>query len=256
MVSILRSSQLQAYQSYPEAWAAPVAFPLGVGLLVQIRVYIDYRKKKRNLPVAAAMILETLFTICCLVSCVANAYAQSYVGGTRVCAWQGFYATLYTFGSLACFVICFWDVCVHLSFRRALKFLTFGGIASLLLASLPMWWSSSSYIFAVDFCLENIEELPYATFYTICYSGGLVFMLVHGWNDRHSAHRAAKIATILYYFVFMMPSQIIAFSTFAGTPATGNYRWLYGALAILLHCNQSFVPLIFGWFWTYRRNKE
>lgn len=250
MPTIFRADHLADYSSYTGAWGVPIVYPLIIGLFFQMLVFTDYNRVQRSFSVRVFMLLETSFTAVCLVSCVLNAIARDYVGGYGACLWQGFYSTLYTFSSLGMYTTCTWDAFfAPVPFWKSLFIVGVGAFVAFVLAFLPLW-NVSSYMFAVDFCMENIESLPYAVLYTMAYIGSVVLGVVM-FSVRPRRRCILKLSTLLYQIVFMLPAQIIAGFTFSGSSAVETYPWLYALLAVLLHSNQVFVPIIFGYGWTY-----
>uniref|UniRef100_A0A6U6R1G9 G-protein coupled receptors family 2 profile 2 domain-containing protein n=1 Tax=Zooxanthella nutricula TaxID=1333877 RepID=A0A6U6R1G9_9DINO len=255
MPTIFRETEMELYASYGAAWAVPIVFPLALGLFSQATVYWShFAHRRRSLCVLSAVIVESVFGVACLVSCVANRAARDYVGGRGMCLWQGFYASWYSLAGIFMFVVNFCNICKRLELRSEVALVAvFAAGLPVLMACLP-FWGAMRYMFAVDFCLQNIEETAWAAIFTLAYAGAILVMSVamnmYVRRD-NTAFKIWKTSTALYLVVFFMPTQVIAVMTFANDSAVVNATWLYAVLAIVIHSNQIFVPVIYGWLWTY-----
>lgn len=119
---------------------------------------------------------------------------------------------------------------------------------------------------AQDYCMYRVEGGFFSALllsaYAVC---GLVVVasarkLLHWASDqsadtdaqrrfRRGARRLA-VGTTVYFFAINLTSVVIALLFLANGAVLTTPQWpVYGFQAIILHSNQLFVPILFGWQW-------
>lgn len=236
---MIREDDIETYTSYDEAWAVPILFPISIGLLVQASVYIDAcRRRPRAAEVYAIVGLETAFGVACLTQCSTNFAMRDYVGGKMACAVQGWYTTLYVFGSLNLYVLNFARLHTPVDLPCSWAFVIIGAAA---VASLPLA-GIGSYAFATDFCIPDPQTFTIAliTDYVLAIVG--MTILLYKRRDRIFA-RGLTIDYAAAVYLPLVATAIIEL-------AQGNVpHRLFTLVAIAMHFNQIAVPLIWGWYW-------
>lgn len=270
MVEITNSNALDSYTSYSLAWLAPILYPLSIAMVVfLILAFFWIRDNKRprhrviDMVSGFVVAVELMFTICCLIQCSINYSTRSYAGGSTACAVQGFYSTLYAFGTLGAVVLalgCSYRILTtgHLSWtakQAGLPMLAIT-VGALVIACFPLW-NVGSYIFAVDYCMYDLEGTFYQVVFMAAYSISLVliaFFLIAGYVKAvdHEAKRKSRYLFLLglFWFVVWLPAVIIwGFSVAGNDPSTGDWWRLYGANAIILHSQQLGNMIFYGYLW-------
>ena len=112
------------------------------------------------------MASETLFAICCIAQCATNYGARAYVGGVGACDFQGIYAAYYSFGSPAlCALLVAYAARVlapsateppEPPWRAAVGAAVVIHALALLIGMLLLL-GAGKYLFAVDYCQQNVE---------------------------------------------------------------------------------------------------
>jgi len=221
--------------------------------------------------VMSIMLAETIFGILCIVSCIINFAQRAYVGGYRVCDYQAFYSTYYVFAGMALgtYGVIF-GALVRANRRVSLPLVIGSAIAihaiALIIAALPLM-GAGEYLFAVDFCTMNVEGALFSTLTLVYYVLGLlVIMGCLVWASRARASvTKGKFGSavppsrpwVLYiaaawFAVAWFSVALLALLSFGSSgPVYADHKWAYAVMALLVHSNQLFVPLIFGWFFRY-----
>lgn len=241
---ITRAAQMRAYTSYDGAWGVPIFFPLTVGAVAQAYVYCDYRNRSRSLLVTLTMVNESVFTLVCLVSCTMNVIARTYVGKEPMCYWQGWYSTFYTYASLNLYTLNYLSLDPPLIPAGSLVLV----LAGSLLVSLLPFAGVLSFMFARDFCMHDLEQLPFSVVFTSNYVVSVLLLL---WGYAKRSRSWADVGTVLYPIASFLPMLIVAAFTLAGDPvmSSGGPLWLYAVMAVCIHSNQIVIPLLFGYYW-------
>lgn len=300
---------LDGYRSYGLAWLGPILYPLALALIAQAFVVRDMlltswgkalasplTKRLTGLAKAPApdarvtiltctvLFSEVVFAVFCIVQCIVNFSSRSFVGGASLCDFQAFYATYYTFASAGAFalvtlygarVVVTSGGCVL--FSRPMVILSGVGVhvAALLIAALPLM-GVGDYMFATDYCQDNVEGKVFAPLLFVWLVGG--FLIIAGATaavvvmpqvcsrvlctvrvasmdkqGEDSLHRVAVrlfCASTLYYGCVWLTSLVIIGLYWANGSVFDSPQWrAYGAQAIILHSNQLIVPLLVGMWW-------
>ena len=285
-------SALPDYHSYDLAWLGPIAFPLYLALLVQAFVVKDMMSRRSSKPsvdvrtgathsahipvhsvqseiatlhvpqVTTALILaaETIFGVLCIIQCVHNYSSRAFVGGAGPCDTQALYSTYYIFAGmgLATFGIavgCY----IRVHGDASMKFVVSTGVAvhalALVLASLPHF-GLGAYLFAVDFCVADIEQPLFAALtigvYALCL---LVILGSLAYERRHRAAAASPpgalyVAAAWFAVAWLSVVHISLLWLVGGTSVYDSDRkTAYAWMGMLTHSNQLVVPICFGFFW-------
>lgn len=210
------------------------------------------------------LLCETIFGLFCIIQCSLNYANEAYVGLARACGIQGVYAGYYVFAGPSLTAFCAAvsvSVLVspgRMASQRAVWSVLAAGLVihalSLILAALPLLGTSLTYMFAVDFCLPNVETPAYGVLAIAWFAVWLLVLIASAVTAcRHKeVKRAAR-----WLVVGLVPYTIITWSwllMIAGASlaqgAVVSRSWgnaLYAPLALFLHTNQLVVPLYFGW---------
>jgi len=193
------------------------------------------------------------------------------VGGYGVCDYQAFYSTYYVFAGMALgtYGVVF-GALVRAGRSVSLPFVVGSAIAihviALIIAALPLM-GAGEYLFAVDFCTMNVEGTLYSTLTLIYYVIGFLAIVgclvrmpqtraraAHGkGGSTYPVSRPWVLYTAATWFAVAWFSVALLALLSAGSsgPVYANHKWAYAVMALLVHSNQLFVPLIFGWFFRY-----
>jgi hypothetical protein len=224
----------------------------------------ERRQRYKVVNVASGFVctVEAYFTIFCLVQCCINYGTRSYAGGDAACALQGFYSTSYTVASLGSVVLalfCSYKILTTRTCVKAGQALGAAVVISLvaILVGLFPVMGAGSYIFAVDYCMYNLEGLFYQIVMPFFYLPSLAlvaFFVVNGYKKAIDAEAKRKAAYLLlfglFWFVVWLPAVIIWGLSVAGAPPTTTDWWrIYGAHAIIFHSQQLGNLLLYGFLW-------
>lgn len=131
-------------------------------------------------------------------------------------------------------------------------------ITAVLIAALPLL-GFGGYLFAVDFCMFDIESPLFTSLVLLYYFGSIGIMagtLV--WERSKTGAPKSLLPAMLCYFVVAWLSLALISFTYLfskeGNVYDGPLRGEYGVMAITLHTNQLVVPLAFGYFWRYQQH--
>ena len=109
--------------------------------------------------------------------------------------------------------------------------------------------------------MYNIEHSEFAAVFLIAFAASSVAMLyVAGslrtaWGDRRDSGRQALLRIATYFFLSWLTSLVIVCLYLVNGAVFDSSSWrVYGAQAIVLHCNQLIVPLLLGWSLRRRMN--
>lgn len=275
MTRIANAEQLATYDSYELAWLAPIFYPLSLAmavLLILVMCCIRERRregKPRHLVIdivsGYVCLVEFFFTIFCLIQCCINFASRSYSGGEPACALQGWYSTTYAFASFASVVmalfcsyrilttgVCSWKP------RGVLIAIVLITVIAVLIGLLPVM-GAGSYIFAVDYCMYNLEGLMYQIIWAIAYFVSLLcitFCMVMGYRNAVDPDARSKARWLwlfgLFWFIVWLPSIIIWGLAVAGDgPSTTDWWRIYGAHAIILHTQQLGNAILYGFVYRF-----
>ena len=275
-------SALADYHSYDLAWLGPITFPLAVALIAQLSVYLSLLRGRFSRvgkapdpsPViqgAVLMILaaETIFGVLCIVQCIINWSHRAFVGGADWCDAQAHYSSYYIYAGMG---LCTFGIVVgcyvrvHGSANLGIVLgagLTVHAVA-LALASLPRM-GAGAYLFAVDFCLVDLESPLFATLtvgiYLACVA--IIFgALCYEWRSRVAASSTASPPMVLYvlaiWFLIAWYSVIhvsLLWWLYGGTVYDSAHKGAYAWMGMLTHTNQvTALPLQACTHASYSRN--
>merc|ERR1712087_36577 len=221
-----------------------------------------------NLVAAIIMIAEVVFAVCCLVQCIINYHSRAFVGTRTACDVQAAYATYYVFSAIglaAYGILVGWRVIAtggQCHFFRARALIGSGLLIHFIaafIALLPLF-GVDGWMFATDYCMFHIEAPVYCTLFLTFFSASAVTILIalrkasvfaEGASSKRHAYKLLLVSAG-YLCVAWLTTCVIAFLwIFNGTVYDSSQWRIYGAQAIILHSNQLFTPLLFGWFWRH-----
>ena len=272
MTIIINEEKLAEYTSYDYAWLGPILYPLtlalGVFIFLAFKRCTEERPRATVIDTVAGFVcaVELFFTICCLIQCIVNFSNRSFVGGHDACAVQAFYSTVYSFSALGAVVIalavgneiittsrCTWTS------NAVLKYA--GGIvgASVLLACCPLL-GIGSYIFAVDYCMYNLEGGFFQTVFALSFGASAYFVGCFSLRSFKYGSRSSvpdvktqgQLALVqgLFWDAIWLPAVMIWVLAMTGNGPLNTKLWrMYGANAIILHSQQLGNAILYGWLW-------
>jgi hypothetical protein len=127
-------------------------------------------------------------------------------------------------------------------------------LLAVFLATLPLH-GAGAYLFAVDFCVMDLESPLFASlsvgFYVVCLAIMVVSLALERRSRRHGAQRPLALwAATAWFAVAWASVAAIGVLWFAyGSVYDSSRRSAYAWMGMLTHCNQLVVPLLFGLLW-------
>lgn len=191
----LNTSAMERYHSYDFAWLGPIFYPLGLslcslGFASYFLLTYPARAESKSVPrrkevaliealIVALVMVEWIFSVCCLVQCVVNYSSQEYKGETSACEIQSVYVTYYMWsallltGSILIVASQYERQCLHVgkampSITLAAGTVTVIFVLALVFAFMP-FVGVGNFRFAVDYCQPDLEGTGH----------GLAFVLVY-----------------------------------------------------------------------------
>ena len=148
-----------------------------------------------------------------------------------------------------------------------------------LFASLPLF-GLKGYMFATDYCMFNIEAPLFSSLFLSYFGLAVAAVAFAAVSATRSVGGSAAggsaaggsasggsasggrsptrtslrllVVTSVYLSIAWLTTCVIAAMWMANGKVYGSAEWrIYGAQAIILHSNQLFTPLLFGYLWRY-----
>jgi len=271
---------LASYQSYDKAWLFPIAVPLAVGIVTQILVYADMvrRRCRRAAPAPSSavvegtalliMLPETLVGVLSIVQSVVNYESRAFVGGASACDLQAAYSTYYVHAAMALgaygMVV---GAIVKVNGKAPLKTTLAVGASihavAATVAALP-FLGHGSYLFAVDYCLMDVESPLFAwlalAYYFVCeltVIGALIYevrsrarLQLRGFRvrDLHTKEFLFMAWFLLSWFSLL---NIIKVYILEGSVYDTPQKGAYATMGMLVLGNQIVTPVYFGYLWRH-----
>jgi len=265
-----------SHQHYTVATLFPCfTFPLLPGLAVTAwtwwRIWRELRDSEQSVLVLCIGLLfvETLFGMLCWAQCVALLANNAFLGGSSLCAVQGWYTGFYMLAKplivaqISIATVC-WIKQGTLPSPTACK-LVLGSILlfAALYPLLPLV-GTSHYTFPTAFCMVDLMDTWFAIPFLIvfaCMTGCVGRLLVATkvsttpWLRRFS--KLMLLSPPGWCFAVLIAIVGILTGSSCNHSPFGEYGGaVYGCYVIMAHLNQIVNPLLFGIYWRRGLAKE
>lgn len=281
------TERLASYSSYNIAWFAPIVYPLSLSIISIAYTSRDLLKtgklkQPQNLVAAAVVGVEAFFASCCLIQCALNFAKREYAGGDRACDFQGWYATWWVFSSMLMGPLVGMVSFAAASPTAQLAMPTTGRVAAtivsiltlaMLIALLP-FTGVGQIDFLKDYCMFDMTNKSSGGIYmAIFFACSIMTVLFH--VKTASALKAELPAApteptkeavalpacgcltpktlqygmIAWHFIIWLPTATIVLLYLVKAIEPPASSAISAIIAITLHSQQLFQPLIVGLVW-------